>query len=328
MIENNISNGSNAYCNFYIERNPADSSFKADIQIVGPLTGAKIGVSSIFDPTLEQESKLYIIHTDGTYSITESDFEVFDSDDDAYHILRSEDQLYLQPHSYNEWDSNGDGHWKACECGAKTAVEDHQWDEGTIIREASCDKAGLIEYVCDICGYSYVQSLGLKSHTIQYYQGIDSTCTKDGNVAYWYCEVCGKYFIDEALTMEVAKEETIIKATGHQIELQNAKEATCTEEGYTGDKVCTVCGEIIEKGIVIPKLAHNFADGQCTVCGYGNELSEASSTGTNDSSQPPDPNSPQTSDSNNAILWIALLFASGAGAAVAAKIGEKRYHTK
>ncbi|MGN0153578.1 MAG: fibronectin type III domain-containing protein [Lachnospiraceae bacterium] len=40
--------------------------------------------------------------------------------------------------------------------------------------------------------------------------------------------------------------------------LQNAKEATCTEEGYTGDKVCAVCGETIEKGKVIPKKDHTI----------------------------------------------------------------------
>ena len=57
-------------------------------------------------------------------------------------------------------------------------------------------------------------------------------------------------------------------ALGHgETELKNAKEATCAEEGYTGDKVCTVCGEILEKGEVIPKLAHDYADGKCTACG-------------------------------------------------------------
>ncbi len=59
---------------------------------------------------------------------------------------------------------------------------------------------------------------------------------------------------------------TITVNDGHTIEVQNKKEETCTEDGYTGDKVCTVCGEIIEKGEVIEKH-HNFEYGQCTVCG-------------------------------------------------------------
>ena len=41
-----------------------------------------------------------------------------------------------------------------------------------------------------------------------------ATCTEAGNIAYWYCEDCGKYFSDEALTKEISKEDTIIPATG------------------------------------------------------------------------------------------------------------------
>lgn len=59
---------------------------------------------------------------------------------------------------------------------------------------------------------------------------------------------------------------TITVNDGHTIEVQNKKEETCTEDGYTGDKVCTACGEIIEKGEVIEKH-HNYEYGQCTVCG-------------------------------------------------------------
>lgn len=50
-------------------------------------------------------------------------------------------------------------------------------------------------------------------------------------------------------------------------ELANLKAATCVEEGYTGDKICQVCNEVIEKGTVIAKLPHNYKDGKCTVCG-------------------------------------------------------------
>ena len=40
----------------------------------------------------------------------------------------------------------------------------------------------------------------------------------------------------------------------HQTELRNVREATYFENGYTGDMVCTVCEEIVEKGQVIGKL--------------------------------------------------------------------------
>ena len=62
--------------------------------------------------------------------------------------------------------------------------------------------------------------------------------------------------------------DTCIVTVGHgETELKDAKEATCTKEGYTGDKVCTVCGEVVEQGAAIAKLPHDFEDGKCTVCG-------------------------------------------------------------
>ena len=43
-------------------------------------------------------------------------------------------------------------------------------------------------------------------------------------------------------------------------ELKGAKEATCTEVGYTGDKVCKWCGIVMEKGKEIPMKEHTVVD--------------------------------------------------------------------
>lgn len=52
-----------------------------------------------------------------------------------------------------------------------------------------------------------------------------------------------------------------IAATGkHDEELKNAKEATCTETGYTGDKVCKVCGTVVEEGKEVAALGHDFTE--------------------------------------------------------------------
>lgn len=49
---------------------------------------------------------------------------------------------------------------------------------------------------------------------------------------------------------------------------QGWKEATCTEAGYTGNWVCTDCGEVMEYGEVIPATGHNIgSDGWCYYCG-------------------------------------------------------------
>lgn len=86
----------------------------------------------------------------------------------------------------------------------------------------------------------------------------------------------GKVVIDAAegvqkvVFEDASGEEYIYNVTvnsGHTTVVVNQKDATCTEEGYTGDEVCTVCGEIINKGTVIEKLDHNYEDGACTVCG-------------------------------------------------------------
>ena len=54
--------------------------------------------------------------------------------------------------------------------------------------------------------------------------------------------------------------------------IQGAKPASCTEEGYTGDKVCTVCETLIEQGEVIPVLPHMYitevVPASADKCGY------------------------------------------------------------
>ena len=58
--------------------------------------------------------------------------------------------------------------------------------------------------------------------------------------------------------------QTTCEAVGHQTELRNARPATCTQPGYTGEPVCTVCGEIIAPGEVIPALGHSWDEGVVT----------------------------------------------------------------
>ena len=95
------------------------------------------------------------------------------------------------------------------------------------------------------------------------------------------------------------------------------KAVTCTAEGYTGDKVCTVCGEIIEKGETVPMLAHSYKDGTCTVCGASDpDYNPAAPT------KPTDPagqkgsanknsNNPQTGDDSSMMFWLLILAVSG-----------------
>ena len=69
-----------------------------------------------------------------------------------------------------------------------------------------------------------------------------------------------------------------LPSLGHKTQLVGAKPATCTEDGYTGDEVCTVCGETVKKGEVIPALGHKTQlvgakAATCTEDGYtGDEV--------------------------------------------------------
>ena len=50
-------------------------------------------------------------------------------------------------------------------------------------------------------------------------------------------------------------------------ETRNAKAATCTEDGYTGDIYCLDCQEKVTVGEVIPALGHEYKNGKCERCG-------------------------------------------------------------
>lgn len=47
---------------------------------------------------------------------------------------------------------------------------------------------------------------------------------------------------------------------GHMRTVENEKKATCTDEGYTGDTVCSVCGYVIEEGETIPAAGHAWGE--------------------------------------------------------------------
>ena len=79
------------------------------------------------------------------------------------------------------------------------------------------------------------------------------------------CAVSYKGFMGQFYDLNEEPEEPECKHTN--TEKKGAVEATCTTKGYTGDTVCTDCGETITKGEDIPTIAHNFVNGTCSVCG-------------------------------------------------------------
>ena len=63
--------------------------------------------------------------------------------------------------------------------------------------------------VCEICGKAYGEP-DPKNHTdLQHIPAKAATKTAGGNIEYWYCEDCGKYFADAAATKEIKQADTV-----------------------------------------------------------------------------------------------------------------------
>ena len=109
---------------------------------------------------------------------------------------------------------------------------------------------------CEVCGAEYGE-LDAKNHTnLKHFPAKAATKTTEGNIEYWYCEGCGKYFSDKDGTKEIKKADT-----------------------------------------VTAKLKD-------------------------------DSKSPQTGDTSNLALWIALLFVSGGAAIGTTVVSRKKKYNR
>ena len=191
-------------------------------------------------------------------------------------------------HNWGAWTSNEDGaHTRTCTvdgCSAGTQTEncidankDHKCDICDYIisecaddnKDHKCDYCGkkLTEHTggkatckdkakCEVCGAEYGE-LDAKNHTnLKYFQATAATKTTEGNIEYWYCEGCGKYYSDKDGTKEIKKADT-----------------------------------------VTAKLKD-------------------------------DSKSPQTGDTSNLALWIALLFVSGGAAIGTTVVSRKKKYNR
>lgn len=95
------------------------------------------------------------------------------------------------------------------------------------------------------------------SHDMEVISYKAPTCTEDGNIAYWHCTVCNKYYSDANGTSNIAINDTVVSQTGHTVVIDAAIEPTYESDGLTEGKHCSVCNEVIVAQEVIPKLEKN-----------------------------------------------------------------------
>ena len=104
-------------------------------------------------------------------------------------------------HQSNDWESNETEHWQVCTCGAVFHKAQHSGGTATCTAKAKCADCGA-EY-----GDTNPNHHGDK---LKHVVAKDATTREEGNIEYWHCEACGKYFSDNAATKEITQAETVI----------------------------------------------------------------------------------------------------------------------
>lgn len=57
-----------------------------------------------------------------------------------------------------------------------------------------------------------------------------------------------------------------LNIAAHSGKVVGKRDATCTEAGFTGDTVCSICGYVVAKGVATPAAGHSYQNGVCTAC--------------------------------------------------------------
>ena len=195
----------------------------------------------------------------------------------------------------------GDTYCKDCgtklSSGKTIAKTDHTWDAGKIAKAATYKEPGTKTYTCTSCNTTKTEEIpATGNHQNTELRNVkEATCAQEGYTGDIYCKDCGTKLssgktiaktehtwdagkVTKAATCTESGTKTYtctscnttkteeIPATGnHQnTELRNVKEATCAQEGYTGDTYCKDCGEKLSSGKTIAKTDHIWDSGRIT----------------------------------------------------------------
>ena len=190
------------------------------------------------------------------------------------------------------------------DCGKKilpgqtiAKTENHSWDAGKVTTKATCTEEGEKTFTCSICGDKKTEKISATGHQhTEIRNKKEATCKETGYSGDTWCKDCGKKILpgqtiaktenhswdagkvttkatcteegEKTFTCSICgdKKTEKVSATGHQhTEIRNKKEATCKEEGYSGDTWCKDCGKKILSGQAIAKTEdHSWNQGKIT----------------------------------------------------------------
>ena len=106
-------------------------------------------------------------------------------------------------HTYGEWVSNGDGtHTRRCTVDGCTGSETKDCSGGT----ATCTEKAK----CRVCGAGYGDLNPAHHANLVNVPAKAATTSAEGNIEYWHCGGCGKYYKDAAAQDEIKQEDTVI----------------------------------------------------------------------------------------------------------------------
>ena len=204
-------------------------------------------------------------------------------------------------HKYGtEWKYDETNHWHECECGNKADITAHNF-KWIVDRKATTTEKGSKHEECTVCGYkkTAVDIPKIDSHNHNY-----GTEWKYDSTNHWH----------------ECKDGEKADITAHNFKWIVDKEATATEKGSKHEE-CTVCG-YKKTAVDIPATGVGISSDDEANKPINTASSESSSA--DQTNKPINTASPKTGNTDNMILWIALLVIGGGAFITATAVDRKK----